>query len=200
MRDTELVQRLKDGDRSAFDQIYEKYHRMLYHTALLIIGNRQDAEDALQETFVSCYLHIRDLRNEESLKSWLFQIMARNARKAGKKASKETPDDEILRRIDEKAADASGENLDYLEDAIRRVTFEEYISSLDYKHREVITLFYYDELSIKEIAEILGCFEGTVKSRLHTAKKQLRIQTQKSRETMISEQKTVNRQEAVNHG
>ena len=200
MRDTELVQRLKDGDRSAFDQIYEKYHRMLYHTALLIIGNRQDAEDALQETFVSCYLHIRDLRNEESLKSWLFQIMARNARKAGKKAAKETPDDEILRRIDEKAADASGENLDYLEDAIRRVTFEEYISSLDYKHREVITLFYYDELSIKEIAEILGCFEGTVKSRLHTAKKQLRIQTQKSQETMISEQKTVNRQEAVNHG
>ena len=200
MRDTELVQRLKDGDRSAFDKIYEKYHRMLYHTALLIIGNRQDAEDALQETFVSCYLHIRDLRNEESLKSWLFQIMARNARKTGKKASKETPDDEILRRIDEKAADASGENLDYLEDAIRRVTFEEYISSLDYKHREVITLFYYDELSIKEIAEILGCFEGTVKSRLHTAKKQLRIQTQKSQETMISEQKTVNRQEAVNHG
>lgn len=181
MRDTELVQRLKDGDRSAFDQIYEKYHRMLYHTALLIIGNRQDAEDALQETFVSCYLHIRDLRNEESLKSWLFQIMARNARKAGKKASKETPDDEVLRRIDEKRAGASGENLDYLEDAIRRVTFEEYISSLDYKHREVITLFYYDELSIREIAEILGCFEGTVKSRLHTAKKQLRIQTQNHR-------------------
>ena len=82
---------MKEGKPEAFDRLYAEYHLPLYRTALLILGNREDAEDVLQETFVTAYLHIRDLRSENGLKSWLFQILTHIAYRAGKKKSREIP-------------------------------------------------------------------------------------------------------------
>jgi len=173
MEDSELVQRLQEGDRRSFDLIYEKYHLQLYKNAWLISGNRMDAEDILQETFVTAWKHIRELKNRESLKAWLFRIMTREAFRAGKRGSKEIPDEFIEARADGQAAPAAGSK-DFTEMISDHSEILGMLESLDLKHREVLVLFYFEEMSISEIAAATGCFEGTVKSRLNAARKKIR--------------------------
>ena len=75
MDERTLIRQMKSGNRSSFDRIYELYHVPLFRSAYLICGNREDAEDVLQDTFVTCWLCIGQLRQEESFRYWLFRIM-----------------------------------------------------------------------------------------------------------------------------
>ena len=84
MDERELIRQMKSGDRASFDRIYEKYHVPLFRSAYLICGNREDAEDVLQDTFVTCWLCIGQLRKEESFRYWIFRIMTQAARKRAK--------------------------------------------------------------------------------------------------------------------
>ena len=94
MDERELIWQMKSGDRTSFDQIYEKYHVPLFRSAYLICGNREDAEDVLQDTFVTCWLCIGQLRKEESFRCWIFRIMTQAARKRAKERSRQLPDEE----------------------------------------------------------------------------------------------------------
>lgn len=172
--DEQIVQRLKSGDREAFDELYEKYHLMLYRTAYLILGNKYDAEDVLQEIFVTAFLHIADLKNAGSLKYWLVRILTNRAMRSAKRAGREVPDEDVIAMAD-RSPDLTG---DVEEEAERRVFRDEVMESLkglSEKQRAVIVLYYYDELSTAEIAGICRCFEGTVKSRLFQARQKLKI-------------------------
>ena len=91
MDERELIRQMKSGDRASFDQIYEKYHVPLFRSAYLICGNREDAEDVLQDTFVTCWLCIGQLRKEESFRCWIFRIMTQAARKRAKERSRQLP-------------------------------------------------------------------------------------------------------------
>ena len=184
----DFITKLKEGKPEAFDRLYAEYHLPLYRTALLILGNREDAEDVLQETFVTAYLHIHDLRSENGLKSWLFQILTHIAYRAGKKKSREIPmepgslgkdqqeqvfyQDNMESRILLAGPDAVVQPVDSAEEIQGRI-FRNALQRLDPIHREVLVLYYYDELSVKEIAKICRCLEGTVKSRLYNARKKL---------------------------
>ena len=95
MDDAKLASALAKGDRNAFDEIYRKYHIPLYQTAYLITGNASDAEDVLQETFVTAYTKIRELRKPEALRSWLFQILSRCALGMIRRRTREVPDEQI---------------------------------------------------------------------------------------------------------
>lgn len=86
MDEKELVQRLKGGDKAAFDALYEKYKNILLRMAYLISGQIFDAEDVVQETFVKCFLHIGELKKEEGFRSWLFQILYHTAYRHQKNA------------------------------------------------------------------------------------------------------------------
>ena len=169
MEDKELVSRIKTGDKSAFDELYDKYHLSLYRNAYLITGRQQDAEDVLQETFVTAFFHIKELKNADSLKAWLFRIMTRQAVKSCKKGAREIPDETVVEQSDLRTL-ADHEEYDHAERIARRNEMQKLLSEIDYKHREVIVLYYYEEMSVSEIAKTLGCFEGTVKSRLHAAR------------------------------
>ena len=63
--ETELVRRMKQGERAAFDKLYEQYYDKLYRTACMITGNRADGEDVTQETFIKMYLHCTELKKDE---------------------------------------------------------------------------------------------------------------------------------------
>lgn len=172
MDEIKLVLRLKDGNKDAFDQLYEKYKNILLRMAYLVSGNIADAEDIVQDTFVKCYLHIGELHKPEGFKPWLFQIMYRTAYRQGKKRSREIPDEDIVIK-----ADASSDGITSLDHVIQ-TEMEKMINNavwaLDFKHRAVVVMFYYNEMSAKEIAKVLSCTEGTVKSRLFTARKRLK--------------------------
>lgn len=171
MTEEALVRRLKEGDRTSFDLLYERYKNMALRTAYLITGNLSDSEDVVQDTFVKVWLHCRELKNEDGFKAWMMQILVRTAYKSAKKKSRELPDEEILQKVD-KSRDIS-----FTEDMIAREEAERIagaVRALPVKQRTVVTLYYYQECSVSEIAAMLGVFEGTVKSRLHTARKSLR--------------------------
>lgn len=176
MDDEILVQQLKKGSHEAFDLLYEKYKNLVIRTAYLITGNKPDSEDVAQETFVKVYLHITELKNDAGLKPWMMQILVRTAYRIGKKRSREVPDDEID-RLSENQAMLSQAMLSPLGQMIKREEAEmisRAVTALPIKQRTVVVLYYYNDLSVSEIAGLLGCREGTVKSRLHTARKFLK--------------------------
>lgn len=92
MDDAELAEKLKEGDEASFGELYERYALLLYRTAYLILGNRADAEDVLQETLLRCYTHIGELRDKARLKYWLLTIAVRLSRGRGAKNGREYPD------------------------------------------------------------------------------------------------------------
>lgn len=169
--DTDLVEKMKQGDRTAFDSLYEKYSTKILRSAYLLTGDYQLSEDILQETFVKCFLHAGKLRDNERFEVWLIQIMHRTAWKMLKETKREVPDEEI-----ESTAEQS-DGSDCLTTMLRqeqRAEIGEALKNLDRKHREVAVLYYFNQLSVGEIARATGQFEGTVKSRLYQARKLLK--------------------------
>ncbi len=190
MTDEELVIQLKEnreGKKEAFDELYTRYKDLAIRNAYLIIGNRSDAEDVVQEAFVTSYLHIGELKNHSGYKAWLMQILIRLSYRTAKRRKREFPEEhteEIREQMELKdvmqygsAECVSAERsspLAYLitrEEADRVMTA---VNALSAKQRVVIVLYYYDELSVEEIASIAGVSAGTVKSRLFAARKNLK--------------------------
>lgn len=171
MDDNVLVEKMKAEDKESFDILYERYQNRLIRTAYLITGNYSDSEDIVQETFVKCYLHCNELKNNSGFKPWLYQILTRTAWQYGKKRSRELPDEEI-----EKKAERSDEinSLDLILKSEQSAKICEAVRKLDIKYRVVVVYYYYSQMSTKEIAKACELREGTVKSRLFAARKQLK--------------------------
>ena len=183
MEEYKIVDRMKAGDRSAFDLLYAQYKNTLLRMATLILGNQADSEDVVQETFVKCYLNCHDLKDSHGFRSWLFTILTRTAWQYGKKHGKEIPDEEI----EIKAEHADDKNsLDiYMEHEQSRIIYQ-MIHDMDIKHRTVIIYYYYNQMSTKQIAKICGCLEGTVKSRLFHARNLLKTELQNLEQEEVS--------------
>ena len=88
MKEEILVEQMKNGNKDAFDALYEKYKNIAIHTAYLITGNLADSEDVVQETFVKVYLHSTELKNNSGFKAWMMQILVRTAYRMGKSICK----------------------------------------------------------------------------------------------------------------
>lgn len=172
MEERELIRKVQEGDMRAFEQLFEQYKYKAMRTAYLITGNKYASEDIVQEAFTTCYLSIKTLKSPEYFKTWFFKLLTRIAWRYIKKEKTLIPTEEINDVI-EKNQDLTAPN----EIEVRQAKSEVYkeILKLDYKLQTTIVLYYYNELSVKEIAKVMGCLEGTVKSRLHTARKKLKI-------------------------
>lgn len=171
MEEIKLVQQLKAGDKRAFDTLYEVYKNILLRMAYLVSGNMSDAEDIVQETFVKCYLHIGGLKKAEGFKPWLFQILYRTAYRQTKKRGREIPKEDM--GVQAESTDGVTP-LDRIVRTEKEKMVYDAVQGLDVKHRTAIVMYYYNEMTAKEIARILGCTQGTVKSRLHNARKKLK--------------------------
>ena len=176
-KELELVRRMKKGERAAFDELYEQYYDRLYRTACMITGNRADGEDVTQETFIKAYLNCNRLKQDGQFRYWIYKILNRTAWQIAKKHAKEQPDEHILKLADTSMSVflADSPVVKVLQDE-QEQSVAEAIGQLEYKQRTTVILYYYNGLSTKEIASVMGCMEGTVKSRLFTARKNLRIQ------------------------
>ena len=163
---------LQKCDSSAFDAIYEKYKDEAVRTAYLITGNRSICEDIAQEAFVTCFDEIGSLKNPKVFKAWFFRILTRAAWRYGKKAKREIPSEDIADLSNEHSADLAAEQ--FTQSQANRMLYAE-ISRLEPVQKAVIVLYYFNGLSTREIASAMRCFEGTVKSRLYTARKKLKI-------------------------
>lgn len=179
-----LITRMTEGDEAAFDELYHSYSGKLYRMAYFITGNRSDSEDILQETFVKCFLHRKELKQPERFESWLYQILVRTAWRSEKrrKGKRELSFDGILDNEENTGMaeriqrDGKAEPLEQILKAEMSSELWKAVNRLGMKHRTVVLLYYYNDLSTKEIAAMTGTLEGTVKSRLHKARLLLREQ------------------------
>ncbi len=186
-KDEELVDRLKRGDMEALDKLYERYKNEAFRTACLITGSRVEGEDLTQEAFVTCAQSIGSLKDGSKFRGWLLRSLTRAAWKYCRKQRRETPVAEFFedgRGIQESALSSVLKT-----DEQRRL--HEALYELDEKRRTVIVLYYFDELSVKDTARALGVTEGTVKSRLFSARRHLRQalteKTMKQKEASLHE-------------
>lgn len=171
MDEKELVIKIQSGDMNAFEELFEIYKNEAHRYSYLITGNAYLSEDIVQEAFIKCYTHIKSLKNQEQFKSWFFKILTRIAWKYSKKEKKSVPVDNIFEKADDEKINES------INEYMRKEQSDALhleIDRLDIKQKTVIILYYFNELTVKEIAEVMGCFQGTVKSRLHSARKKLK--------------------------
>lgn len=159
-----LVKAVQAGDQEAFYQLFQQYKNEAYKTACLITGNRSGAEDVVQEAFVQVFLKVKSLKQPEQFRSWFYKLLTRTAWRMGKRDKKLLPVEQIFEVMDEKGQYDQQQAWAWLYDEIKQ---------LEPKQKTVIVLYYFNGFTVKEIAVILGCLEGTVKSRLHTARKNL---------------------------
>lgn len=146
-----------------FLEKYDKYSPMLYRICILRLGNKQDAEDALQNTFIKLYYKSPEFSDADAEKAWLIRV-AVNCCKDFQKSfwQKNTVG------LEETAEISTGA----IEDAVRLIDLFE----LSPKNRVVLELYYYEGYSVSEIAKILKIGENSVTSRLSRARKKLKIE------------------------
>ncbi len=154
------------------DEIIEKYADMVYRLAVNEMGNREDAQDVFQEVFIRLVRYRDRISSQEHLKAWLLRVTINCARKQqgsfwNRKVFSNIQEEENT--SDEKTA-ADYERIENEDSPVRAA-----VGSLPEKYRNVIYLFYYEEMSVEQIGNILGEKSSTVKSRLHRAREILKI-------------------------
>ncbi len=174
-RIAELVNEVQKGNGSAFDELYKLTSERAYFVALEFTKNNQDAEDILQESYVKALSKINELDKPESFSSWLNQIVANKSKDFLKKRKPmlfEAEENEVFEVIpDENTEFSPEENLDQNE---LQKTVMEVLDELSEEKRACVLMMYFEELSVGEIAETLEIPEGTVKTRLFSARKDLK--------------------------
>ncbi|MBS3682096.1 sigma-70 family RNA polymerase sigma factor [Ornithinibacillus massiliensis] len=188
-----LVDRLKDKQESALIELMNQYGDYLVRTAYLLLKDHQTAEEAVQDTFVIAYEKIRQLEDPAKLKSWLTAIVmnccrTRMRRWSWKNIILAFESDEI--HEDETTLSPEEELMEWIWNA----NLSEAIHELDYKYREVITLFYFNEMKISEIAEYTKEKENTIKSRLKRARLKLKDILVKGEEFLEENESAIKRQ------
>lgn len=162
----DIIERMKAKDESALRLFMELYGDMLLRTACLLLKDRQTAEEAVQDTFIQAYAKIGQLQDPQRLKAWLISIIVNRCRMKQRTWSWRSifPAAESGQWVDAAGSASGAEELFMAE--WHNVRLTEAIRSLDYIYRESLTLYYYHEMSIREISTELNTAENTVKSRL----------------------------------
>lgn len=165
------VQQARQGNPAAWDALFRRYQLPLYVYVFELVHHEQTSLDVVQETFIAAARHIGSLRDDDRFGSWLFGIAHQRILQFWrKKGGKEILLDEI--------PDAPDESVDSPDDLlIRREQEAEFMSALNrlpLPHRSVLLLHDVEDFSLEEIAQVTEAQIGTVKSRLHYAKKSLR--------------------------
>ncbi|VYU46583.1 sigma-70 family RNA polymerase sigma factor [Clostridium tertium] len=152
----DLVDKAKKGNGKAFTKLIEENIKSIYRVAKGILSSEDDIEDAIQNTILKAYSNIKTLRKEELFKTWLIKILINECNKIYNFNKKCISLDKVI----EEQYNGKYENLD----------LKIAVDSLPEELRLVIVLFYFEDLKISEVSEIIGIPEGTVKSRLSRAK------------------------------
>jgi RNA polymerase sigma-70 factor (ECF subfamily) len=182
--DLDVVKKVQAGDVASFDKLMRKYRERIYSVIYNLCGNREDAADLTQGTFIKTFQSINRFQGQSSFFTWLYRIGVnatlthlRKNRLRTFFSFEQFTEDEKSSEIIEALTDKTGADRDAFVKELQE-KLNEALQKLSIKHRTVVTLFEIDGLSHDEIAEIVGCSVGTVRSRLHYAKQLLQAELQ----------------------
>ena len=162
-----IALRCQSGERGAFEDLIAVMERPLLYYASSLTGNQDSGLDVLQEVWIKVLRDIRKLKVPGSLRSWLYTITHGIAvDRIRRNTSRERAEQAELEDFQE------AEEPSFVEEEAASVHLA--LSQLGLRHREVLVLHFLEDLSIAEIAEVVACSEGTVKSRIHYAKRAMK--------------------------
>ncbi len=183
--DLDVVRRVQAGDVAAFDVLIRKYRERVYGIVYNMTSNREDAADLTQDAFIKAFQSIQRFGGQSSFFTWLYRIAVNSTvthlRKTRLRAffsldgidTEEPVARDIVAALTDKTG---GERETYVRELQEKLNAA--MQKLSIKHRTVVTLFEIDGLSHQEIAEVMDCSVGTVRSRLHYAKQLLQAELQ----------------------
>ena len=176
--DRELVARVQRGDKQAFNLLVRRYQNKVMNLVARYVKNPADVSDVAQEAFIKAYRSLPSFRGDSAFYTWLYRIAVNCAKNyltsQGRKPATSDIDASEAENYDSAVAlrdNSTPENL-LLSDEIRQVVFDT-IESLPDDLRSAITLREIDGLSYDEIAEVMGCPVGTVRSRIFRARERI---------------------------
>ena len=176
--DSELIRAIINGDREAFESLVLRYEKSVCNLIHSITRDPSYVDDLAQEIFWRVYLNLKRFKGKSSFKTWLYRIAVNECLKELKQAASFSKFKARLK--DEKKGlplipDSEKFDLDeILLKSEEQAKIRELVNSLPLLHRLILSLHYYEGLSIKEIAQILNCPSGTIRSRLHNARNKLK--------------------------
>ena len=170
-----LIHECIAGNEDAIEVFVHQYETDVFRLALSIVGDQAEANEITQETFLSALKSFRSYQERNSIKAWLYTIALNHSRSHLRKHKflerlKVTVTN--IFQLEENHKPTSPEDI-FIQGEKEAVVWAE-LNKLDERHRTVVILRYFHDLSTSEIAEILAVNEGTIHSRLHTARERLR--------------------------
>jgi RNA polymerase sigma-70 factor (ECF subfamily) len=183
--DLDVVRRVQAGDVAAFDQLVHKYRERVFGIVYNMTSNREDTADLTQDAFIKTFQSINRFQGQSSFFTWLYRIAVNSTLTHLRKHRLRTffsfekidQDDPVSAEVVAALTDATGADQATFTRELQE-KLNEAMQKLSIRHRTVITLFEIDGLSHQEIAEVMDCSVGTVRSRLHYAKQQLQSELQ----------------------
>ena len=181
---TEAVRLALAGEEQGFSYLYENTYKTKYYLALQYMKNQEAAEDVLQDAYIRAFSKLDTLQDPENFSAWLGQIVANTAKNALVKKNpilftdveEQTDMEDYTEKIEDDDIDGQPE-LSYTREETRTLVHE-LIDSLSEEQRMCILMFHIEDISIKDIAQTLGCSENTVKSRLNYGRKNLKTKAE----------------------
>jgi RNA polymerase sigma-70 factor (ECF subfamily) len=182
--DWRVVQKVQAGQVGAFDELVQKYRQRIFSVIYNLTGNREDASDLAQETFIKAFQSISRFKGRSSFYTWVYRIAVNTTLSFLKKRNRrrffsfetideEIPRSEVLEALVSRSRSEKGALLRELQEKLN-----DSLQKLSPKHRTVVVLHEIEGLEHAEIAEITKTSVGTVRSRLHYAKQQLQAHLQ----------------------
>ena len=170
----ELVLSAKNGNKKAFDKLYKLTSNDVWFTCVSLLKDEENSKDIMQETYITAFLKLDTLKDEEKFCGWLTAIATNKSKNKLKGKVEYQIDDEVL------IAKTETDELMLPEEYItktekRKVLLQIMEDTLSFNQYQTVLMFYFDEMSISEIAQGLEISEGTVKSRLNSSRAKMKI-------------------------
>jgi len=166
VNDLILVEKIKDGNRTAFEELVLKYQKEIYFLAYRMVFNKEDAADVVQEIFVQVFRKIHQFRSASTFKTWLYRVainQCKNFLRVLKKDRGYVPAEDYV------VTDPNDSQLDVLLKNEKVDLISETIEKLPKKQKAILILRTYQELSYEEIAEIVGGSVGSARVNFYHA-------------------------------
>jgi RNA polymerase sigma-70 factor, ECF subfamily len=174
--DRQLVERARGGDKRAFDLLVQKYHRRLMRLLSRMVRNQEEVEDIAQETFIKAYRALPQFRGDAAFYTWLYRIGVNTARNylSSRKRQMPTISDQALNDDDDVDERIVSQDINTPESMLLSkqvaMAVNDVVEALPEELRTAITLREMEGMSYEEIAELMGCPIGTVRSRIFRAR------------------------------
>lgn len=183
--DWSIVRRVQEGDVAAFDLLTVKYRNRIYGVVYNLTSNREDASDLTQDAFIKAFQSIQRFQGQSSFFTWLYRIainstlshLRKNRVRSFFSLERINTEEPVSRELIAALTDKTGADRETFTRELQE-KLNEAMQKLSINHRTVVTLFEIDGLSHQEIAEVMNCSVGTVRSRLHYAKQLLQGELQ----------------------